>query len=51
MASCQRVALEPYAWFKDVLSRIAAHADRRTAAAQLEAFSGLIPESGSVRSA
>jgi transposase len=24
-ASCQRVGVDPYAWFKDVLSRIAAH--------------------------
>jgi transposase len=25
VASCQRVGVDPYAWFKDVLSRIAAH--------------------------
>jgi hypothetical protein len=25
VASCQRVGIEPFAWFKDVLSRIADH--------------------------
>jgi transposase len=24
-ASCQRVGVEPFAWFKDILSRIATH--------------------------
>jgi transposase len=30
-ASCQRVGLEPFAWFKDVLSRIATHPINRIA--------------------
>ena len=30
-ASCQRVGVEPLAWFKDVLSRIAAHPINRIA--------------------
>jgi transposase len=25
VASCQRVGVDPFAWFKDVLSRIAVH--------------------------
>ena len=25
VASCQRAGVEPYAWFKDVLSRVAMH--------------------------
>ena len=25
VASCQRVGVDPYAWFKDVLTRIATH--------------------------
>ena len=29
VASCQRVGVDPYAWFKDVLSRIAAHSITR----------------------
>jgi transposase len=31
VASCQRVGVDPYAWFKDVLSRIAAHPITRLA--------------------
>jgi transposase len=31
VASCQRVGVEPFAWFKDVLSRIAAHPITRIA--------------------
>jgi transposase len=31
VASCQRVGVDPYAWFKDVLSRIAAHPINRLA--------------------
>ena len=31
VASCQRVGADPYAWFKDVLSRIAAHPITRLA--------------------
>jgi hypothetical protein len=30
-ASCQRVGVEPFAWFKDVLSRIATHPINRIA--------------------
>jgi transposase len=30
-ASCQRVGVEPFAWFKDVLSRIATHPISRIA--------------------
>lgn len=30
-ASCQRVGVEPFAWFKDVLSRIATHPITRIA--------------------
>jgi len=31
VASCQRVGVDPFAWFQDVLSRIAAHPIRRLA--------------------
>jgi hypothetical protein len=31
VASCQRVEVEPFTWFKDVLSRIAAHPITRLA--------------------
>lgn len=31
VASCQRVGVEPFAWFKDILSRIAAHPITRLA--------------------
>jgi hypothetical protein len=31
VASCQRVGVEPFAWFKDVLSRIADHPVTRLA--------------------
>ena len=30
-ASCQRVGVEPFAWFQDVLSRIATHPINRIA--------------------
>jgi hypothetical protein len=29
VATCQRVGVDPYAWFRDVLGRIAAHPDTR----------------------
>jgi transposase len=31
VASCQRVKIDPFAWFKDVLSRIAGHPISRIA--------------------
>jgi hypothetical protein len=31
VASCQRAKVDPFAWFKDVLSRIGAHAINRLA--------------------
>ncbi|MFL6448949.1 MAG: transposase domain-containing protein [Bryobacteraceae bacterium] len=31
VASCQRPAVDPFAWFKDVLSRIATHPVNRIA--------------------
>jgi hypothetical protein len=31
VASCQRVHIDPFAWFKDVLARISAHSIQRIA--------------------